>query len=782
MKTFLITFVGFFIFLLFFPLMGYAQNHTVRGTVKDADSKETLIGVSLFVKDLQKGTTTNSFGFYSLTLPAGKMVLSCSMVGYKTQNIPLTMTGDSLINILLEPEVLELGEVVVKSNPHTTLRNSGKIVIPISKIHKRPALLSETDLMKSLQYIPGIHNTSDGKSDLNIRGGSSDQNLILLDGVPIYNPNHVFGFVSIFNTDALKNVALYKSYFPSRYGGRLSSIIDINTKDGNKRKFTGQTTLGLLSLKATVEVPIVKDKTSLLFSARRSYADLFLTKMKKWFSEENDNNQNETDFYFYDLNVKGHHTFSDKTSLYFTFYKGNDYLYNENTEKHYKITSKSSQKWNWGNLISSLRVNHSLSSKLFLNNTISLNKYEYNTAVGNSHNYTEKEKNSSQLLTYISGINDYSINSNLSFIPNTSHYIRGGLFFTHHNFNPKVYNSNKKNSTQNNQSLVKEFGGYIEDSWRVNKNIKLDLGLRYSVFNAKEKTYPNVEPRLSFSYLWEKSSFRLSYNKMNQHLHLLSNNSSFLQSDLWLPTTDKITPQSSTQYSIGLFKEISDMFNLSVESYYKDMNNIIAYKDGASFSGITTDWEDKVEKGIGRAYGVEIMLEKNTGKLTGSFSYTLSKTERRFANINENQWYPDKYDRRHMVDINLQYRLNKKISLFSNWTYSSGNMMTIPLMSADIAELPNVRETFRQIVQLEHRNNYRLPAYHRLDLGLNYSMKKENINRYSEINISIYNAYNRLNIMQLYADASELEVNNKIKLKQVTLFPVLPSISYTYHF
>lgn len=766
------------LFFLKFSLMvslGYCQSYTVRGTIKDIYTGETLIGASLSVKNSQEGTATNSFGFYSLTFPSQRVMLLCSMIGYKTQEIPIFTKKDTIVNIFLEPELFELEEVVVKMPPNATLNKIGEIVIPIAGIQKKPSLLGETDLMKSLQYIPGIHNTSDGKSDLNIRGGSSDQNLILLDGIPIYNPNHVFGFVSIFNTDALKNVALYKSYFPSRYGGRLSSIIDINTKDGNKKRFTGQATLGILSLKATVEIPLIKEKTSLLFSARRSYADLFLNKMNKWFSDEE--NQEETNFYFYDINTKIHHTFSDKTSLYFTFYKGTDYLSNKNQNR---ITSTTTQKWDWGNTISSLRINNTLSSKLFLNNTISYNAYNYNTEVGNSHNYIKKENNHNPRLTYNSGIKDYSINSNLSFIPNTNHYFRSGLFFTYHNFNPKIVNS--KNGIRNNQYFVKEFGGYIEDNWKITENLKIDFGLRCSIFSVKEKTFPNMEPRLSFSYLWGKSYIKLSYNKMNQYLHLLSNNSSFLQSDLWVPTTAKIAPQESVQYSIDFFRKFNNTFSLSLASYYKEMNTIIAYKDGASFSGINTNWEDKVTQGLGRAYGIEFMLEKKAGKLTGSLSYTLSKTERKFATINDNQWYPDKYDRRHMIDVSLRYQLNKKFSLFSNWTYSSGSMMTIPLMSADVAELPNVKESFPQIVQLDHRNNYRLPAYHRLDIGMNYVMKKENSNSYGEVNVSLYNAYNRLNIMQVYTDTSELEVSNKIKLKKVTLFPILPSVSYTYHF
>jgi hypothetical protein len=804
---------------LFFSIISFAvkaQMLRINGYVTDIKTREVLIGATISNNEASSGVTTNSYGFFSFEHPKGNLQLLCSYIGYETVVIDLSLSKDTTINIPLSPIIFEISDVEIKVNKSNIRMDKGLgiITVPISTIKNTPKLFGESDLMKSLQFIPGVQQTAEGKSNLTIRGGSPDQNLILLDGIPIYNADHAFGFLSVFNTEALKNVTLYKSGYPARFGGRLSSVIDINTKDGNKEAFAGSATLGLLAGSVIFEGPIVKDRTSFFFSARRSLIDLYLMGLQE-LANADDFETNRTNFSFYDINAKIHHKISDKTSIYTMVYNGRDKLMNRTGNNDLSVSqddipdrngnsvqnnipneeisnSVSEQDWKWGNTIYAIRLNSAVASNMFLNTTFAYNKYQYKTTVDKS--YANDSVNVIDALNYSSGVNDYSISLNCEYTPSNKHFLRSGFQFIYHDFFPEillVHSSGNEATTPNTQPsqeiLSREYSFYIEDKWSISKKLEANIGTRFSLFNVDGVMYNAFDPRLSLRYmLTNKLSIVADYTHMEQYIHMLSNNSLLLQTDLWVSSTSSIKPMRARQLSFGVNQSIASQLTLSFASYYKNMNNVIEYKEGASFSGTSSGWEDKVESGIGRAYGAEFALEKNLGKTTGTLSYTLSKTERKFNKINSGDWFPSKYDRRHYINLLVMHKLNSKIDFTLNWVYSSGNMMTIPVMSVVTPDIPYYPGKFDELTQLENRNNYRMPAYHRLDVGVNYTRKKTKY-KCGIWNFSIYNIYNQMNAFKLYeeVDVSRNDVGKLVytkKLKQVTLFPIIPSISYMYKF
>jgi outer membrane receptor for ferrienterochelin and colicin len=734
------------------------RNVTISGRVTDSATGEVIIGSTVYDRLSNKGTTTNAYGFYSLTLPEGRIDLTCSFLGYTPFEKETNLTKDTRLDITLDTATTTLEAVVVVPEDHNPLTsNVGATNIPIARIKASPALLGESDLMKSLQYIPGVQGAAEGKADLSVRGGSPDQNLILLDGNPIYNVGHLFGFVSVFNTDALKNVTLYKSGFPARFGGRLSSVIDINTKDGNKERFDGSATLGLLAAKFNVEGPIVKGRTSFTLSGRRSWTDAIMRLAQR--------GSEKTFVSFYDINAKLHHKISDRTSFYLTAYNGRDRLRNS--------WERSSLNWQWGNTIVAARLNSALSGNLFMNANLSYNRYGYYNGV-----VYEQKGEPTQRIDYNSGIRDYTATVELEYIPDPTHYIRAGIQGVVHDFRPETLSisGDQEMKLAGGKIPAGEVSLYAEDEWDVTRRLTLNGGFRASTFSVGGKTYGGIDPRLSARYRFsDRITVKASYARMQQYIHLLSNNSLLFQTDLWVPTTDKVKPMNSTQYSLGAYIAFPRLFDLSVEGYYKNMNNVIEYKDGASFDGHSSGWENKVEAGIGRAYGFEVSLERRVGTTTGSLSYAWSKSKRRFTEINYGKWFPARYDRRHTVNATVTQRISKKVDMTASWTYHSGEMMTLPMMS----------DQYQWIDIIDGRNNYRAPAYHRLDLGMNFHPKKwRSPERYGEWNFGIYNAYNRMNVFRIYSEillGNESQSINK-KMYKITLFPILPSISYTYNF
>ena len=733
------------------------KNHTVSGRVTDTATGEVIIGCMVYDRRSNKGATTNAYGFYSLTLPAGAVQIGASFLGYAPHETTINLDKDTTLDIALEATATTIEEVVVMpENLSPLTSHEGATNVPIARIKAAPALLGESDMMKSLQYIPGVQGGTEGKADLSVRGGSPDQNLILLDGNPIYNANHLFGFVSVFNTDALKNVTLYKSGFPVRFGGRLSSVIDINTKDGDKQHFGGSATLGLLAAKFNVEGPIIKDRTSFTLSGRRSWADGIMRLAQK--------GKDKTLVGFYDVNAKLHHKISEKTSVYLTAYNGRDRLR--------LVDGGDSQKWQWGNTVIATRLTTALAGNLFMNANLSYNRYGYHTGV------RSKQTGDTKSIDYRSGIRDYTATVEFEYIPAPTHYIRAGVQGIVHDFRPETlsFSGSQDGIATGGKIPAGEVSVYAEDEWDVTRRLTLNGGVRGSMFRVHGKTYGGLAPRLSARFrVSDRVTLKASCARMQQYIHLLSNNSLLFQTDLWVPTTGRVKPMNSTQYSLGAYVSLPKNFTLSVEGYYKDMRNVIEYKDGASFTGESSGWEEKVEAGIGRAYGIEIGIERRVGNTTGSLSYAWSKSERRFTDINFGEWFPTKYDRRHSVNATVTHRLNRKIDLTASWTYYSGEMMTLPTMSDQINGVPLI----------DGRNNYRTPAYHRLDVGMNLHPRKwRSPKRYGEWNFAIYNAYNRMNAFRIYSDDlfwNGSEWTGK-KLHKITLFPILPSVSYTYNF
>ncbi|MDR2466376.1 MAG: TonB-dependent receptor [Prevotellaceae bacterium] len=793
---------GIFISAVFFccAVSLSAQNFVVSGYVRDAETKETLVGANVYETVSGKGCSANAYGFYSLTLKKNgtKKTIHYSLLGYETASVRIDFEKDTAIQIYLKPASEQLREIVVSNKAKLRDLRLGVVEIPVSQIKSIPALFGETDLMKSLQFIPGVQNTSEGKSDLSVRGGSPDQNLILLDGVPVYNPNHVFGFLSIFNTDALKKVTLYKSSFPARFGGRLSSVTDIVSKDGHKEKFSGSASLGLPTLKFNIEGPIIKDKTSFVFSMRRTYLDLVMNIINK--TSESGTSSN---FFFHDINAKIHRKIDDKTSVYLSIYNGNDKLKQTTADIENKQTGHkaSTQEWDWGNTIVSGKLSRALTSNFFFKTTLIYNQYHYKVNTDDEYQIpvdsTTEQKVSKNFL-FSSGIKDYSLYGDFEYFPVSDHDIKFGTALTCHDFNPEVISLTTKSDTVKKsdntpkQTRSKELALYAEDDWDMSENMKLNAGLRFSLFNVNEKTYTAIDPRLSLSFTAsEKLSLQAGYSFMQQYVHLLSSNSIVLQTDLWVPVTGKIKPMQSTQYSFGVFYELPKTVFLSFETYYKDMKNVIEYRDGINYSGVSAGWENKVESGVGRSYGIEFSVEKKEGRITGTASYTLSKSERKFNEINFGEWFPAKYDRRHVINVLMNCKLNKKFDFTAIWTYHSGNRITLPTMThvnPKIVYPLSIDNEFgiENLMELDHRNNYKMDNYHRLDLSVNYTFAKKR-NRYCMLNLSIYNVYNQKNPYRIIieSDMHKSPENESIythKLKQVTLFPIIPSLSFTYHF
>ncbi|MDL2255437.1 TonB-dependent receptor, partial [Parabacteroides sp. OttesenSCG-928-K15] len=797
LKTF---FVSFLLFVSTLSLQ--AQNHKISGYIREAGSRESLVGAAVIdLKSLQ-GAASNPYGFYSLTLPAGEVSLQCSYIGYETQRIAFELKADTVVEIFLKPLATQLKEVVVSSR-RSKLETTqlGAIHVPVSQLTAIPSLLGETDIMKSIQMLPGIEASDEGKSDFSVRGGSPDQNLIMLDGIPVYNTSHVFGFLSIFNSDAIKNVNIYKGGFPARYGGRLSSVLDIRTNDGNMEQLHGTASVGLLSMKAALEGPLVKDKTSFNISYRRTYVDLFmgavldrLRELDEYISERDDYN-----FFFYDVNAKLHHKINEKSGLFFMFYNGRDKLDTQyDTRDGYtgELSALTEQDWKWGSTIAAAKWNYIFSGNLFLNTTFSYNNYMYDMHISKTYEsyYDENVQNRSYVgANYNSGIVDYSLTADLDFIPSPQHYVRMGTALTYHNFKPEVLSQQSSEEhddfygydfQQGRRIHAYEAALYAEDDWSITPRFKVNPGLRFSLFHVERKTYAALDPRFSMNYRLTKNlSLKAGYTHMKQYIHMLSSNIMFLQTDLWVPVTKKVKPMNSHQYSVGLFADLPHGLELSAEAYYKDMRNVLEYEDGASLLGLSAGWESKVEAGQGRSYGLELFLQRTTGKTTGWLGYTWAKTERRFDDINFGEWFPAKYDRRHSINLSVIQQLGKHFEVSGNWVFSSGNVITLPMKEIKAAEIPDTPFTYYMPVeQFDHRNNYRLDPYHRLDLGVSYYTSRTK-KRYSIWNLSLYNAYNQMNPFLVTTDfKDDPYYGEKRVLKKITLFPVIPSISYTYKF
>jgi len=782
-------------FLVFLFILGsssaiFAQNkYTISGYIKDSLNGETLIGAAITVQGQAKGISSNLYGFYSITLDEGKYILVCSFVGYRYKAVEINLTADTKINFDVLPKAYLAQEVVVSTKKRdANVKNAqmGKFTLPIEQIKSIPAFLGEVDLLKTIQFLPGVRNAGEGSAGIYVRGGGPDQNLILLDDTPVYNTDHLFGFFSIFNSDAIKNVTLIKGGMPAQYGGRLSSVLDISMKEGNNQKLQVDGGIGVIASRLSIQGPIKKNKSSFIVSGRRTYIDALTKPFIKSTSQFKGSG-----YYFYDLNAKVNYIFSDKDRLYLSGYFGKDVFDFANGKQSLKINIP------WGNTTGTLRWNHVFNNKLFGNTT----------AVYNDYNFTFNAAQNDFELKLASGIRDLSLKQDFDLYPYTGHKLKFGAIYTYHKFTPSVI-SGKQDSTvfKPNNAQVKyghEAAVYLQDDWEINEKIKIHAGLRYSwfqqtgpykiyqtdengnrldstVFGSGKavKTYGGLEPRFTIRYaLNDETSLKASVTRNLQYIHLVSNAGTTLPTDIWVPSTYKVKPQISWLYAAGLFKNFKDnMYETSVELYYKQMQNQIEYKEGYAPTGLD-DTENSFVFGKGWSYGAEFFVNKTKGRLTGWAGYTLSWTWRKFEALNFGNKYPAKYDRRNDMSIVAIYELSKKWKLSASFVFGTGNAATLPERFYIVSGI--LTQEYSRI------NAYRLPAYHRLDFAAILTPKK-NIKRKwkSEWVFSVYNAYNRKNPYFIYFDQTGSPFNGtlSIQAKQVSLFPVIPAITWNVKF
>jgi outer membrane receptor for ferrienterochelin and colicin len=794
---------------IFLSIFSLAQKVTISGYVSDVATGEKLINANIFETENLSGTISNEYGFYSVTFPAGKIQIQYSFVGYEKQNIELDLKKDTVLNIALKM-MGEIDEITVLGNRSKIESSQMSMVeIPGSKLQKLPVLFGEPDVLKVIQLLPGVQSGTEGTSGIYVRGGGPDQNLFLLDGVPVYNASHLFGFFSVFNPTAVKTVKLYKGGFPARFGGRLSSVIDIRMKEGNDKEFKGEFSIGLISSRFSLEGPIVKDKTSFIISGRRTYIDLLAQPFIKLANKNDEFGNTTAGYFFYDLNAKVNHKFSEKSRLYFSSYMGLDKAYSKEDYyyvwDHIRFDKKDEMGISWGNITSALRWNYVFGPKLFSNTTLTFSNYNFDVKEEYKTTNTKSSQYSQDYFKYISGIKDYTTKIDFDYYPGGGHEIKFGVSNIWHRFKPGV-NHEKSGSALEGETAPRdtiygnadisgmEFSAFIEDNFDISHRLKLNYGLHFSMFNVQQANYFSLQPRASLSYLAAKNlSFKLSYAKMGQYIHLLSSSTISLPTDLWLPVTEKVKPQDSHQIALGVFTKLGKKFDFSVEGFYKTMNNLIEYKEGASFTGISSGWESKIEIGKGRAYGAEFLLEKNVGKTTGWVGYTLSWADRQFENLNFGKTFPAHYDRRHDVSVALTHEFNERIDMGLTWVYGTGNATSL-----GVQQYPGFFPSSGNWYNVGHENNvtyyggrnqYRMPSYHRLDLGVNFhKQKKHGIRTWS---VGFYNVYSRQNPFYLYwgydtesgyNGQGQYYEQSKPALKQLSLFPIIPSVSYTFKF
>ncbi len=780
----LIVFVNGF----FFSVVTFAQEKfTLNGYIKDSATGETLIGANIAIKPEGRGTASNQYGFYSITLPKRKYQVVVSFVGYQTLEINVDLNKNIQQNILMLPPTSFTSEVTVvgkKRDNNVKAAQMGKIDISIATAKALPAFLGEVDVLKTLQLLPGVRNAGEGNAGFYVRGGGPDQNLILLDDAVVYNTGHLFGFFSVFNSDAIKNVTLIKGGMPAQYGGRISSVVDISMKDGNINKTEMEGGIGVIASRLSIQGPIKKDKASFIVSARRTYIDGLVKPFIK-----PDNQFYGSGYYFYDLNAKMNYKISEKDRLYLSGYFGRDNFNFNNAARNF------STRIPWGNSTATLRWNHIFNKKLFANVTLVYNDYQF-ALEGRQENFKIK---------FSSGVRDFNAKTDFDWFVTPEHKLKFGFQYTKHTFFPSVLSGSQDSVVFEPQNALKkyanEFALYIQDDWEISKKLKLNYGLRYSLFqqvgpyktftndangnridsvvyNNRQtvQTYGGLEPRTTLRYtIDDNTSIKAAITRNMQYIHLVTNAGTTLPTDLWVPSTLRVKPQTSWQYSLGYFKNFKDnMFETSVEVYYKDMQNQIEYREGYTPNTLKDTEEDFVF-GKGWSYGAEFFVNKVKGKFTGWVGYTLSYTWRRFKELNDNQKYPSRYDRRHDLSVVGAYALNKKWKLAAVFVYGSGQATSLPERFYFVSGV--LTQEFSSI------NKYRLAPYHRLDFSATYTPQPKKIRKLKSYWVfSIYNAYSRLNpYFVYYAQEGSAATNDlKVSAKQVSLFPIIPSVTWNF--
>jgi outer membrane receptor for ferrienterochelin and colicin len=767
-----------------------SQTYTISGYITDKKSKETLIGVQIANIKQNIGTNSNGYGFYTLTMKKDSVRLIVRFLGYSTKILDFYLDRNITYNIEMEETTSDIKEVEIsaarKANRVSENTKVSSIDIPVQQIKEIPALFGEKDVFKVIQLLPGVQKGGEGNSGLYVRGGGPDQNLIILDDANVYNAFHLFGFFSVFNGDALKSIELIKGGFPARYGGRLSSVLDMRLKDGDKQNFHGEGGIGIISSRLTLEGPLKKNKSSFLISARRTYIDLLIQPFLPA--------DTKGGYYFYDMNAKLNYTLGDKDRLFLSGYFGKDVFY---VKFNPSTTSSTKASIDWGNKTSTLRWNHVYGPKVFSNLSLIYSLYNFNVTA------TSQESTDTFTLKLLSGINDATVKYDFEIIPNPHHHIRTGLAGVYHVFTPQAVTLKVQDTSFNNvrKFYAFESAAYLEDDWELNEKFKINAGFRLSSYVVDKQVFFNPEPRVNLRYTIKKDlSFKAGYSVMNQYLHLLSNTGAGLPTDLWVPATSNVKPQNSKQIAGGLFKDLEykkEDYAISVEGYYKLSQNVIAYKEGASFTQVldpfsgSTDqktWENEVTSGKATSYGAEFFIQKKEGKFTGWIGYTLSWTKLKFDSLNNGKEFWAKYDRRHDISVVGIYKLNDHITLSAVWVYGTGNAISLPVGVQLAIPQPdpylskfngpgNISSWF--INQYVGRNEFRMAPYHRMDVSAQFHKKLKHWDQTWEI--SVYNLYNRKNPYFYYVGQSQKDPS-KTALEQVSLFPVLPSITYSFKF
>lgn len=773
------------IFVLSYTLIIVAQSYTISGYITDAATGEALINANVYEAQSYKGTITNEYGFYSLTLPANEFTLQSTYVGYQTYSQTISLRSDTIINIGLQIETL--GEVVVTApkEGEGLLQESTRmstVNLPMQQVESVPTLFGERDVLKALSYTPGVSTGMQGSSNLLVRGGTPDQNLILLDGATVYNVNHLFGFVSVFNTDALKNVELIKGGFPARYGGRLSSVLDISMKEGNTEKIEGEAGIGVISSRFTINGPIGQ-RTSYLFSVRSAYLGLLnLPRLRLYNSGKLDI---YTNYSLYDINAKVNHRFNDKNKLFLSFYTGHDFFVVKD-----KATDEFHSNLDWGNITATLRYNRMFSPKLF--GKFSLNYTQYKHYFSNVELFDAKEKSGYNSTSFV---RDGSVKINFDFLPIPAHYIKFGIVGTRHFYQPSFFQI--KNEDANDYEVLHHFttladetAAYFEDDITITQWWKANIGFRFSAFNVDNLWYTSPEPRISTRFLIGDWALKGSYSYMRQYVHLLTSLGLGVPTDIWVPATAAVPPQSAEQFALGFSKTFAKQHtDISIEAYHKTMKNLITFQPGNNlFINVNETWEESiVTNGEGESYGLEFFVHRKKGRLNGWLAYTLSWNQRQFENINQGRVYPADYDSRHDFSFVTNYRLLPKLSFSAVWAYKTGQPIT--LSTASHVQINPFTEGITNIDPLEiHplRNNVRLSDIHRLDLSLNWN-KTTKRGRNSIWNFSIYNVYNKVNPVYSQLSTKYIYEENQVVdtykiLRQVGYIPIMPSVSYSLEF
>lgn len=779
-------FLQLFICLIISVVGVNAQKYTVSGFVHDGATGEPLIGANVYEPSLQIGTTTNQQGYYSLVLPAGKRVVQWSYVGYYMKSDSFYLGQDELRSPELDEDYYT-DEIIVDADPlgpipdESSIPNS--ISIPVDQLRLLPPVFGEVDLIKSIQMMPGVQAGLEGSGGFYVRGGSPDQNLILIDGVPVYNINHAFGYFSMFNADAISQFQLYKGGFPARYGSRLSSVLDVTLKDGNRKEFSGAAGISFVSFYGYLEGPIIQDKTSFSISARRSMPGV-LNIFNPFFSLE-DNYQNSA--YFYDITAKVTHRISDKNKLTASFFRSKDKYSSTLTNQYVAGTSRieevSEDIVDWANTLGALRWSHVHSTKLFANYALTYTEYLFN--IRSTYNQVVQSDSGREetkyLLRYFSGVRDFSTKADYEYTKSSKHALRFGGIYTKHYFAPGAIEANFQGPRISLDTLLgssrrimsDEMAVYIEDDIKVSTRMRANLGFRFSSYLVNGKAYFAPEPRVSMRYSVNSNlAFKTSYSFMNQYLHMLSNSGLGLPIDLWFPATEKIRPQTSHQITAAFVRTIKDNWEVSLEGYFKKLNHVIDYSEGSDFLNVQSSWENSVEQGIGQNYGVEFLVQKKFGNARGWLGYTLAWNRRKFDAINQGNWYYYRYDRRHQINLSASLPYSDRSAISFNIVYGSGYPITFPYGRY-------LDANGRVVFDYQQKNGYRLRYYLRFDVG--YTNTKEGDSGLKqELMISIYNVLNRNNPYYMYINFDPQ--TGTPTAKEVSLIPFFPSISYRISF